>query len=1154
MIMRTKRILAMLLAVLTAASLLTVFPAFEASAEDNAEENIALNKPVTTNRNPRLASLITDGNPITAWTSDWVPLYAEIDLQANYALDRVVVKLPLKSTDARLYEFAFNVYASDDGENFERVGEMRTPGKAPESGYVFRIAQTKPYRYVRVMSTMSTCGSGASTAFSEIEVYGTLSDTPVTDKRTTVEFPSYDEWLLKNCGVDLSRIRDENGKYRIEDTYTEADTVKALEGLVTRILGAQYLSWFTFDVTAPSESGNDYYEISSEGAKILIKGNKGVSIAAGLNHYLKYFCKVNVSQESSQVRMPDAVVPVGETIRTETVLPVRYTYNYCTLSYTMPYYGYDEWQRELDYLMLSGINVILDTTATEALWVMYLQKFGYTLEEAKQFVCGYAWKAWWLMGNLEGYGGPVSNTWIVDTVEMARVNQRYLAVMGADPCLQAFTGTLPTNFASKAKSTLTALGYPDISPKMTSTGSWAGFTRPWALNTDYEGFDYLAKTFYEVQDYIYGRIGDYYAGDFLHEISSGFKLDAQFDKARMSRAVLDKVIEENDRGVWIIQSWWENPLPEVVEGWGDDREDHMLLLDLAAAKSPRWKNRTNYGGYEFGGSSWCYCILEDYGGRDGAHLNLKMLAKSLANAVKVAEHIKGIGLTSEGTERNPVVFDLFWELAWYPETDAKDWIRSYAERRFGTPDAADAWAGLLNNLYGTDTLDGTTVNYAIGNYPKFDYTGGYFYPNYSRDRLDAALNAFLDLYDRCKDYETYVYDAVELFTTELANTTTKLLEKAFNAAKAGDYDAFKTAKAGFLRAMQLADELNGYVKNQTLGNWVGRVDVFTNDARTGSYSDFDVDLMKLDAVILITNWSTIDLGNYAYRLFNGLIDSYYYTMWNTFMQSAEMRVKTGGKITKGDERLDATVTYCYNVGRQTALDAMFGKPFLADAVPVDGDLSHRSLKEVLTEISEYYFYTSKDLPFSATLREGSTLEIKDGTVGGAAGALTAGEIAAQFTVSGPAEVRITKDGRTLLDDGEKPEAGMKIVLYTEGSIFDVLGMTVGELKTDPAAAQQYAGLEAKYKALSDLWARVDKTRLGSASRAAMEDYISRADKALEGSSLTALTDLEKRYAQAEAILKELTAKNREAYVSEMPFDVLSCAVCAAAASEKRTAG
>lgn len=111
--------------------------------------------------------------------------------------------------------------------------------------------------------------------------------------------------------------------------------------------------------------------------------------------------------------------------------------------------------------------MILDTTATEALWIEYLQNYGYDIEEAKSFVCGYSYKAWWLMGNLESYGGPVSDEWVIDTVEMARTNQRKMAVLGMKPCLQGFMGAMPEHFGDIANETLMEdYGYEDIDPYM----------------------------------------------------------------------------------------------------------------------------------------------------------------------------------------------------------------------------------------------------------------------------------------------------------------------------------------------------------------------------------------------------------------------------------------------------------------------------------------------------------------------------------------------------------------------------------------------------------------------------------------------------------------------------------------------------------------
>ena len=1022
----------------------------ESESEEQEEDidigpttNVALNKPAYSNGGKDTAQKITDGNHKTSWSASGIPMYVEVDLQKNHKIKEVIVKIPQSAQPC-----AFNVYGSLDGVNFDRLAAMTQPESPAAKGESFYFRTPVVYRVIRVMTTMSTKGSGSTSTVAEIEVMGIEDDSTVTPTRTEIKFPSYEEWLKTNHGVDVSKIKDADGKYDIEDTFTEADTVKALEGLVTRILGEKYVSWFSFDVEPNTVATKDYYEISMKDGKVHIKGNTGVCIAAGLNHYLKYYCKVNVSQETKQVDMPDSIVKVNKTIKKDTEQVVRYTYNYCTLSYTMPYYGYDEWQRELDYLMLSGINVVLDTTATEALWVLYLQNYGYTVQEAIEFVCGYTWKAWWLMGNLESYGGPVSDTWIVDTVEMARVNQRYLTVMGADLCLQTFVGTMPTDFGTKAEKALADMGYPNVGDYMTPTGGWCGFTRPYALNTTFSGFTELAETFYETQNYIYGRVNDYYAGDLLHEISGGFNLPASFDKASMSRTVLDLLLDENDEGVWIIQSWWENPLPDVVAGWGEDRVDHMLLLDLAAVQSPRWSNTdpNKYGGKEFGGSSWCYCILEAYGGRSGMHMDLDKMATRYFETAKQAKHMKGIGLTSESTERNPVVFDLFWEMIWEDKAiDVNEWIVDYAQRRYrGGESTVKAWERLLKCIYSTNTADGTTINYRICDYPQLQpKETGYYYPVYKNTLIESAIKSLLSDYDELKDQETYVYDLVDICRTYLSNVTTEYVSEMLESGKKGDYETFHAYKTKFLQAIMIIDELSDFTANARLGKWVGRVDIWVNDERTGKYSDFDVDLMKLDAYILITNWSTLDLGNYANRQISGLMSDYYYAMWEYYLNTiVTPKVKAGGsKVEAGLMGVQAVSTY-YNMARRLAIS---GKTFDINPSPVDGDEDSRSLKQVVTEIQKRFFSSADIKLNTAAAAKNSGVTIKNNVASGIPTGSTQAEASKLFTTTEGGRVVFSKGTRALEDDAVIEE-GMKIFIQEDdGSLLDI-GMTVGKMK------------------------------------------------------------------------------------------------------------
>ena len=130
------------------------------------------------------------------------------------------------------------------------------------------------------------------------------------------------------------------GEYFINSAYivtvTDQDTINEVKGIIERRIGAAYKDWFTFEL-ADAANGYDYYDLSQSNGKIHIKGNNGVSLATGLNYYLKYYCNVNISQVGDQVTMPKSIIPVEGKVHKETKFPVRYSYNYCTLSYSMAF-------------------------------------------------------------------------------------------------------------------------------------------------------------------------------------------------------------------------------------------------------------------------------------------------------------------------------------------------------------------------------------------------------------------------------------------------------------------------------------------------------------------------------------------------------------------------------------------------------------------------------------------------------------------------------------------------------------------------------------------------------------------------------------------------------------------------------------------------
>ena len=110
----------------------------------------------------------------------------------------------------------------------------------------------------------------------------------------------------------------------------EGDPTAAIEGLVTRILGASYVDKFVFKVIPADENGFDVFELTAdlEQNKPILSGNNGVALSSAFNYYLKYFCNCSISWgrngSGDQLRMPDTLPLPKKQIRI--VFPNRFRY------------------------------------------------------------------------------------------------------------------------------------------------------------------------------------------------------------------------------------------------------------------------------------------------------------------------------------------------------------------------------------------------------------------------------------------------------------------------------------------------------------------------------------------------------------------------------------------------------------------------------------------------------------------------------------------------------------------------------------------------------------------------------------------------------------------------------------------------------------
>ena len=112
------------------------------------------------------------------------------------------------------------------------------------------------------------------------------------------------------------------------------------------------------------KSPTDFFEIDQAGSKVVVRGNSWVNIATGINWYLKYHCGIHLTWGNMQAALPAKLPVVKKKERHETDLRMRYSFNYCTFSYSMAFWDWQRWQEEIDWLALHGVNMPLAIVGT----------------------------------------------------------------------------------------------------------------------------------------------------------------------------------------------------------------------------------------------------------------------------------------------------------------------------------------------------------------------------------------------------------------------------------------------------------------------------------------------------------------------------------------------------------------------------------------------------------------------------------------------------------------------------------------------------------------------------------------------------------------------------------------------------------------------
>ena len=165
----------------------------------------------------------------------------------------------------------------------------------------------------------------------------------------------------------------------------EHEQERSARGVISRVT-PQIKDLFILKFVEKKEGENDYFEIEGNGKHILIKGTSANTICAGYNFYLKKFCNSRYTWRGENLNIPDQPPLKFDKIRRATVHKYRLCFNYCTFGYSTAFWGWDQWEKMIDWMAMNGINMPLAITGQEVIWQRVFEKYGLTKDELKDFL------------------------------------------------------------------------------------------------------------------------------------------------------------------------------------------------------------------------------------------------------------------------------------------------------------------------------------------------------------------------------------------------------------------------------------------------------------------------------------------------------------------------------------------------------------------------------------------------------------------------------------------------------------------------------------------------------------------------------------------------------------------------------------------------
>lgn len=622
------------------------------------------------------------------------------------------------------------------------------------------------------------------------------------------------------------------------------------------------------------ENGHDVFETKSSGEVLTIRGSSGTALCRGFYDFLKKNHLGMVSWDNKDIRWPEQL---PDTALRRIVSPFRhhYYFNVVTYGYTMPYWTWERWEREIDWMALHGINMPLALVATEGIAVRVWKQLGLTEKEIQEFYTGPAHLPWQRMGNIVNHDGTLPASWHKDQIALQHRILHRMKSLGMTPVCPAFSGFVPQGIRRL---------YPEVKLHRLGWGGWPQKNHAHLLSPEEPLFLKIGNLYMKEWQKEFGK-NTYFLADSFNEmelpVNQGNAEARDNMLSSLGEQIYRSISSNNPDAVWVMQGWMFGYQRNI---WNADTlkallskvpDDKMLLLDLAADYNKTfWRNGMNWDVFKgFFNKPWVYSVVPNMGGKCAMTGVLDFYANGHLEALNSSSkgRLAGMGMAPEGIENNDVIYELVTDAAWRNhQEDVEQYLENYCRARYGNyPDTLkEAWALLRRTAYSN-----------LKDHPRFNWQMKPGTRSCSVNVSEDFLRG-LALFVNTRGLEQsplFRQDAVEMAVHYLGIRMNEAIQAALEALDEQDQENAEKCMDYFRKYALQADSLLEGHPTWRLSRWIAF-------ARSHGTSPEEKDEYEKNARRLVSRWGP-PVDDYAAKIWSGLIRDYYLPRWEHFIQS-----------------------------------------------------------------------------------------------------------------------------------------------------------------------------------------------------------------------------------------------------------------------------